>query len=213
MNWTEDQISLRLVQEADCELLFLWRNDNETRLNSFSSDEIQLDQHKEWLAKTLNDSQHTMYLAVEDVFDLPIGVVFFEKQAETGEVEVSINLDPEKRAQGLGSLVLARALAEYSKTDTVVFRARIKSKNVGSQKIFLKCGFAKYSEGENFAIFKNKMFIIDKIQMIRSTNNVNWMDLMRLAFRTSPHEAEEIFSRINIDDDKIANLLKRLTQK
>ena len=213
MNWTEDQISLRLVQEADCELLFLWRNDNETRLNSFSSDEIHLDQHKEWLAKILNDSQHTMYLAVEDVFDLAVGVVFFEKQAETGEVEVSINLDPEKRAQGLGSLVLARALAEYSRNHTVVFRARIKSRNVRSQKVFLKCGFAKYSESENFAIFKNKLFIIDKIQMIRSTNNVNWMDLMRLAFRTSPHEAEEIFSRINIDDDKIANLLKRLIQK
>jgi RimJ/RimL family protein N-acetyltransferase len=213
MNWTEDQISLRLVQEADCELLFLWRNDNETRLNSFSSDEIQLDQHKEWLAEILNDSQHTIYLAVEEMFDLPVGVVFFEKQAETGEVEVSINLDPEKRAQGLGSLVLARALAEYSENDTVVFRARIKNKNVRSQKVFLKCGFAKYSESENFAIFKNKLFIIDKIQMIRSKNNVNWMDLMRLAFRTSPHEAEEIFSRINIDDDKIANLLKRLIQK
>ena len=212
MNWTEDQISLRLVQEADCELLFLWRNDNETRLNSFSSDEIHLDQHKEWLAKILNDSQHTMYLAVEDVFDLPVGVVFFEKQAETGEVEVSINLDPEKRAQGLGSLVLARALAEYSENDTVVFRARIKNKNVRSQKVFLKCGFAKYSESENFAIFKNKLFIIDKIQMIRSKNNVNWMDILRLAFKLDPKEASKIMKKINYDDKKIANLLSKLSK-
>ena len=213
MSWTEDQILLRSVQEADLGLLFLWRNDNETRLNSFSSDEIQLDEHKEWLAKTLNDPQHTMYMAVEALVDLPVGVVFFKKQPATGEVEVSINLDPEKRANGLGKLVLRKALVEYSKNNTVVFQAKIKSANIRSQKVFSQCGFAKYSESENVAIFKNKLFIIDKIQFVRSKNNVNWMDLMRLAFRTSPHEAEEIFSRINIDDDTIANLLKQLIQK
>jgi len=53
--------------------------------------------------------------------------------------------------------------------------------------------------------------IIDEIQKIRSRNNVNWMDILRLAFKHSPDEAREIVNRINEDDGEISNLLKQLS--
>ena len=59
---------------------------------------------------------------------------------------------------------------------------------------------------------KNNKYItiINKIEKIRSKNNVNWMDVLRLAFKYAPKEASLIMSKINRDDKKISNLLKKL---
>ena len=57
---------------------------------------------------------------------------------------------------------------------------------------------------------KNYNKIINQIQKIRSKNNVNWMDLLRLAFKLNPKEASKIMKKINYDDKKISNLLSRL---
>ena len=55
--------------------------------------------------------------------------------------------------------------------------------------------------------------IINKIEKIRSKNNVNWMDLLRLAFRLSPSQARKLVGKINSEDKRISNLLKRLGKK
>ena len=55
--------------------------------------------------------------------------------------------------------------------------------------------------------------IINKIEKIRSKNNVNWMDLLRLAFRLSPNQARKLVGKINLEDKRISNLLKRLGKK
>ncbi len=54
--------------------------------------------------------------------------------------------------------------------------------------------------------------IIDKIEKIRSKNNINWMNIMRLAFKYAPDEARSIVSKINTDDNKISDLLKKLSE-
>ena len=59
---------------------------------------------------------------------------------------------------------------------------------------------------------KNYTSIINKIQEIRSKNNVNWMNLLRLAFKLDPKSAAKIMKKINYDDKKIASLLKKLSK-
>ena len=59
---------------------------------------------------------------------------------------------------------------------------------------------------------KNYNKIINQIQKIRSKNNVNWMDILRLAFKLAPKEASKIMKKINYDDKKIANLLSKLSK-
>ncbi len=56
----------------------------------------------------------------------------------------------------------------------------------------------------------NKLKIIDHIEAIRGKNNVNWMDLLRLAYKKSPKESAAIMSKIYKDDSKISNLVKKL---
>ena len=55
--------------------------------------------------------------------------------------------------------------------------------------------------------------IIDKVEKIRSKNNVNWMDILRVAFKYAPTEAAKIMNQINSDDKKISKLLKRLRKR
>ena len=54
--------------------------------------------------------------------------------------------------------------------------------------------------------------IISKIEKIRSKNNVNWMDILRLAFKLDAASAKKIMKKINYDDKKISNLLSKLSK-
>ena len=55
--------------------------------------------------------------------------------------------------------------------------------------------------------------IISKIEKIRSKNNVNWMNILRLAFKLDSKSASKIMRKINYDDKKISNLLNKLSEK
>ncbi len=53
-------------------------------------------------------------------------------------------------------------------------------------------------------------YLIDKIQEIRSRNNKNWMNLLRLAFKYAPQEAAKIMQSISECDTEINKLSKQL---
>lgn len=54
--------------------------------------------------------------------------------------------------------------------------------------------------------------IINQIEKIRSKNNVNWMNILRLAFKLDPKGASKIMKKINYDDKKISSLLNELSK-
>tara|TARA_B100000963_G_scaffold316719_1_gene296709 strand:- start:201 stop:386 length:186 start_codon:yes stop_codon:yes gene_type:complete len=54
--------------------------------------------------------------------------------------------------------------------------------------------------------------IIDEIEKIRTKNNINWMNVLRLAFKNSPEEARKIVANINKHDNRISILLKKLSK-
>ena len=51
---------------------------------------------------------------------------------------------------------------------------------------------------------------IDEIEKVRTNNNVNWMDILRIAIRNAPEETKVVLKRINDDDNKISELFKDL---
>jgi hypothetical protein len=55
--------------------------------------------------------------------------------------------------------------------------------------------------------------IIDNIESVRKKNNVNWMDILRLAFDASPKKASKILAKIYAEDKKISSLAKNLLKK
>ena len=52
--------------------------------------------------------------------------------------------------------------------------------------------------------------IIDEVQDIRTKNNVNWMDILRLAFKHAPDDARKLMGKVNEHDGRISDLLKEL---
>lgn len=58
---------------------------------------------------------------------------------------------------------------------------------------------------------KKSLKIINQIQKIRSKNNVNWMDLLRLAVKLDHKTTSEIMAKIYHDDQKISALAKKLS--
>ena len=68
--------------------------------------------------------------------------------------------------------------------------------------------FAKFIIRENF---KSRKKIINKIKKIRSKNNVNWMNILEIAFKKSPDEAAKIFKNINKTDNQIVKFSKKLS--
>jgi len=53
---------------------------------------------------------------------------------------------------------------------------------------------------------------INKVQKIRARNNVNWMNILRLAFKHAPRESGNLMKKINADDKKISKLLNKLSK-
>ena len=58
---------------------------------------------------------------------------------------------------------------------------------------------------------KNYLRIISQIEKIRKKNNVNWMNILRIAFKNNPRATAEVMSKIYSDDKRIGALVKKLT--
>ena len=54
--------------------------------------------------------------------------------------------------------------------------------------------------------------IINKIQLLRKKNNINWMDILRLAMKHAPNETKKILKSINSFDKKISNEVNSITK-
>ena len=67
-----------------------------------------------------------------------------------------------------------------------------------------------HSKNKKKNTVKKYLNIINKIEKVRSKNNVNWMDVLRLGFKHDPQNASKIMSKIYLDDQKISALVKKL---
>ena len=59
---------------------------------------------------------------------------------------------------------------------------------------------------------KNYQTIIKKIENLRKKNNINWMDILRLAMKHDPKETKKILKNINFYDKKISSEVNSITK-
>jgi len=60
---------------------------------------------------------------------------------------------------------------------------------------------------------KKYLRIINQIEKARSSNNINWMNILRIAIKNNPKETIKIVKKINSRDGEISKLLKKLSSK
>ena len=205
-------LEVRIATLQDEHKLLEWRNDKDSRQNSFSKTVLTENEHKKWLENKLNDVNSKIIIASDQESGHLIGMVRFDIDNNQDFANISINIDPKWRGKKVSSLVLDLAIDLFAKDKVLVLAATIGPANIASQRCFERSGFSLYESGEKKLLYLNKILIINGIENVRSNNNVNWMNLMRLAFRVAPREAEEIFNKVNEDDGTISELLKKLTK-
>tara|TARA_Y100000768_G_C23475838_1_gene450292 strand:- start:247 stop:435 length:189 start_codon:yes stop_codon:yes gene_type:complete len=60
---------------------------------------------------------------------------------------------------------------------------------------------------------KKELNIFNKIEKVRSKNNKNWMDLLRLSYEYAPKKTLKILSKIIIKDQTLVKLAKKLKKQ
>ena len=141
-------LRLRRAQPGDCELLWQWVNDREVRENSFSTDTITSETHREWFISKLADPNSVLYMAL-DMNNGPVGQVRYD--IEGSRALISISLAARFRGKGHGSGLLALAVEElFQSTRATVIDAYVKPTNEASLRVFKRAGFRR-QDGVSFA--------------------------------------------------------------
>ena len=58
----------------------------------------------------------------------------------------------------------------------------------------------------------NYVKLINQISKARKKNNINWMNILRLALKYNPKETKKLLKKINSFDKKISNEVNSLTK-
>ncbi len=131
-------VYLRKATEADVEMLSRWRNEPETRANSFHTEPIPYEEHVAWLTDTLRNPAQEIYIFCDG--DVPLGQVRLSMEGDTATISYSI--DAEYRTQGYGKAMLRcveKICADRGKPK--ILRGYVKKENVASQVIFGQLGY------------------------------------------------------------------------
>lgn len=140
-----DEMTLRPVQEGDCELIWRWANDPGVRGAAFNSNPITWKEHTEWFSKKLIDPQCIQFIA-SGQGNAPIGQIRFDAKGKVAEIDVSV--DKSYRSMGYGSYLIKMAVNRFmAMTSAEEVSAWIQSENTASIRAFEKAGFRKKNEG------------------------------------------------------------------
>ena len=149
-------MNIRNAKLTDSDDILYWRNDITTRVMSINNNIINQKEHDIWFNSALVDANCFIYIGVKN--DVKLGIVKFDCDFNIMETEVSINVNPKARGQGVSFDLLSLSIKKISYLNFNLFKATIKKSNNLSKKIFVKCGFKfDYSDKElEFYTLNNK---------------------------------------------------------
>lgn len=136
-------IRLRPARAGDCEMLWHWANEPETRAASFSTNEIPWQDHVGWFTKKIADPKTFFWIGL-DSEDVPVGYLRIEER--DGRHILSVGVDTGKRGKGYAKeLVRQGAQRFFSRCPGATIDAYVKPENEASAKLFRSAGFREES--------------------------------------------------------------------
>lgn len=129
---------LRKATEADAQILFRWRNEPETRANSFHTEPILYEEHVAWLTAALQNPAQEIYIFCDG--DIPIGQVRLSDEGDSATISYSIDIAYRGKGYGQTMLRYVEKLCADRGTPKIL-RGYVKEKNIASQVIFEKLGY------------------------------------------------------------------------
>lgn len=154
--------------DEDGKIIMNWRNDIETRKNSYNDDLLIWDNFKIiFYEKYFNNYIPPLFALYGDIKICFIG---FKNTNKKYDIEIGINLDPDYRNKRLSSIILEKLIKyiknNYSLVNNII--AEIKIENIASNKLFQKVGFKFFKE----EIIQNNIMNIYNYNMSENKNNI-----------------------------------------
>lgn len=137
-------MQLRLATMDDWARLFSMRNDETTRLNSCEGKPVELDEHLQWLKRTLADTNTTLFIANDDSRGVTVGFARLDYTHEREGLNAicSLSVDATQRGRGYAQQLI-QALAEVAKSKAATrLMAVVRPTNYPSLRAFASCGFS-----------------------------------------------------------------------
>lgn len=155
-------ITLRRATYDDCDLLWQWSNEKETRQASFFQRPISWDEHLRWFKEKLADTNHVFFIALNGNRS-PLGQIRYA--IEGSKATVSFSIASESRNLGYGSgLLRVAAKILFDETGVEEILAFVKAENPVSLKAFKNAGF-KQTEELSLHGIKSYKFILRKTEL------------------------------------------------
>jgi len=140
--FTAPILRLREARLEDCGAVHAWRNDEQTRSFSHDPRPIPYENHERWFRQALANPERIMLIGEAE--GSAVGVLRYD--LEQDKAIVSINLAPEWRGRGLGTLLL-RSGTEWMRVHHPAvreIRAEVLFQNKASHTVFVDAGYVPY---------------------------------------------------------------------
>ena len=143
----EKFFKLRGVIVSDWDFLLEWRNDNITRQNSFNSEIISINAHKEYINNILINSDRNLYIL--EYNEIPVGTLR-EDRIEKDIFELSYTISPMYRGKKIGQIMMSLYLIEKKGS----YLCRVNEENLPSIKMIKKLGFKLFKTENRINFYK-----------------------------------------------------------
>ncbi len=202
-------VNIKKATLQDSNFFLMLRNKN--RKNFTNTKSINQTSHFAWFKKNYKKNFYVIFFKNKKAGYLrapKIGLFY----------EISICVDRKFRRKNLGKLAFQKFEKKFSQA--VLLIAKVKPNNKISANFFKNLSFHQISKSKIMFVFckivtssqeiKKSIDLIDKIQKIRSKNNINWMNILKLSFNRDINAAKSIFKDIVNDDNLISKYSKQL---
>ena len=153
------ETKIRPAELTDCEDIHSWRNDKTSREMSFNREVIKLIDHEVWFKEKMTDLDTKIFIGEYE--NNKIGVCRFSRDYNNSTSEISININPDFRSQGLSKDFINHAIEKYTNKKEHNVIAKIKTNNEISKRVFLSLGFSKLQENEEYILLARKKHKIE----------------------------------------------------
>ena len=194
------------------ELYFLeLRNKNYIKNISINKSKINPKSHKKWFIKQLNSKNEFFFIK-----KLRKKIGYLRLNYITKNLfEISIAISKKFHNNNIGSIALSLIEKKFFEKS---FQAKVLYKNKNSVIFFKKNNYKIFKKTKKYIVMRKKNLIqkkikiINEIQSVRSKNNINWMGILKVAFKHAPEESSKILNKIFQEDKKITKLTRKLTK-
>ena len=131
---------LRPASYEDEELLLIWANDPEVRMNAFHTEMITKEGHKAWFRGVMEDPTVLQFILMSD--EKAVGQARINRSGEYAEIDYSISMNFRGLGYGKAILELIKAEVVQSFPEVHFLIGKVKHGNYASEQCFLDSGFS-----------------------------------------------------------------------